>query len=1049
MQRRSVLREVAVAATKVKKLEPLRKVMRPNSVLFPRLTKLAEACRAVFSYHAKVVELRAQSTQFMRSPPAQSNNANRSAALNALLLSALALPGMVGTAHASSDDVVKGTTAKVNTLPSLDDTARPDEDQEIGIQYSHYREGARNLIGPVTTGIIPASPGSTVTGTTTGIGNLQQMTPIVADGEHAYAKFRIGDRTRVGIDFVQDVWSGASPLATLPASMITGASTSAHVSGYFNAQGQPLYQSSYQANANPANPAGTPQHLVYTRDTKIGHSMGYASAETRKQTTLKYGYDWDDTSIDIGTGVSSEVDFLSKFANVAVRRDLNDKRTSVNLGLSYTNGYTHAEWNADGYHQMARDAWPGQFNDTVIAGTRLRNGQLGTFTAPLITGSRNDIALTGGVTQVVNKNDVVSTGFGYTNTTGFLTNPWKGANVFFPAGPDPAVLAAYPTISYGYGSLELEKRPSLRNQFTWDTSYLHYFDHQNAAGQLHYSLFVDSWGIIAHTVDGEWRQSLGNNWIVTPRLRYYTQSAANFYAPYFFASSIADLPNHNFSSDERLSAFGTLSPGISVSKKLSRGLKLEAGVEYSERSGSLKLGPGGDGSYADLHSYTFNLALRGSLDSSGTKSDSSLSMQHQHMNERDDLPVGRMDGMSSGSINNHTMPASEHGNALAGTMHSMHDMSGMDMSSMSHESNANGSVSVHTASPVTMDGMSGMSHDMSVDNSSAYTQHMTHHDHADAPAGVMNAHMMDEPGSVMLSYTFEQDRQGGTPTRGTQAVANSTASSGMWISDMTMNMHMVELMYAQNAWLNWMVMPQLVESTMNMSMYEIVGGGSMAGMIMPMRTFMSNGGIGDTTVTALIRLWDGAGQHLHLSQGISVPTGSVSKRQGGTDGGNGTVYPYDMQTGSGTWDYKPSVTYTGASHQWNWGAQLGGTVRLQNHNSAGYSLGNEINLTAWGGYRITPWLNATVRELHSDKGAINGAFNSALPTSMYFTSDYTQANYGGHFDDLGLGLSFALGTGTYANDKLSFEWLKPIRTDFNGTQPNRVSSVFMSAKFLF
>jgi len=971
-----------VAATKVKKNDSFR-----NSFQLPRLTKLAEACRAIFGHHAKAVDERTQATKFTRTAHNQSINTNRSAALNALLLSALALPGMVGTAHASSDDVVKGTTAKANTLPSLDDTARPDEDQEFGIQYSHYREGARNLLGPVTTGIIPAAPGSTVTGTTTGIGSLQQMTPIVADGEHAYAKFRLGDRTRIGIDFVQDVWSGASPLATLPASMITGASTSAHVSGYFNAKGQPVYQTTYQANANPANPAGTPQHLVYSRDTQIGHSMGYASAETRKQTTLKYGYDWDDASIDIGTGVSSEVDFLSKFANVALRRDFNDKLTSVNLGLSYTNGYTHAEWNADGYHQMARDAWPGRFNDSIAAGTRLRNGQLGTFTAPLIAGSRNDIALTGGITQVVNKNDLVSTGFGYTNTTGFLTNPWKGANIFFPAGPDPAVLAAYPTISYGYGSLELEKRPSVRNQFTWDTSYLHYFDHQNAAGQLHYSLFVDSWGIIAHTVDGEWRQSLGNNWIVTPRLRYYTQSAANFYAPYFFASSIADLPNHNFSSDERLSAFGTLSPGISVSKKLSRGLKLEAGVEYSERSGSLKLGPGGDGPFADLHSYTFNLALRGSLDGTGTKNDTRSSMQHQHMNEHDDLPVGKMEGMSSGSMS--------------------------DAGSWEH------------------------------------TQHMGHHDHTDAPAGVMNAHMMDEPGSVMLSYTFEQDRQGGTPTRGTQAVANSTASSGMWISDMTMNMHMVELMYAQNAWLNWMVMPQLVESTMNMSMYEIVNGGSMAGMIMPMRTFMSNGGIGDTTVSALIRLWDGAGQHLHLGQGISIPTGSVNNRQGGTDGGRGTVYPYDMQTGSGTWDYKPSVTYTGAIHQWNWGAQLGGTVRLQNHNSAGYSLGNEINLTAWGGYRITPWLNATVRGIHSDKGGISGAFNSPLPTAMYFTSDYTQANYGGHFDDLGLGVSVALGTGTYANDKLSVEWLKPVRTDFNGTQPNRVSSVFMSAKFLF
>ena len=1047
MLRRSVRQEVAVAATKVKKLEPLRNITRHHSVLFPRLTKLAEACRAVFGYHAKVLDLRAQSTKFMRSTPSQSNNVNRSAALNALLLSALALPGMVGTAHASSDDVVKGTTAKVNTLPSLDDTARPDEDQEIGIQYSHYMEGARNLIGPVTTGIIPATAGSPITGTTTGIGNLPKVAPIKADGEHAYARFRIGDRSRIGFDFVQDVWSGASSTATLPSSIATiaGATISA-LSSYFNAQGKPVYQTQYQANANPNTPSGRPQKLVYSPDTQMGHVIGYASPEARKQTTFKYGYDWDDASIDVGAGVSGEVDFLSRFGNVSLKRDLNEKRTSINMGLSYTQGATHAEWNANGRAgSFALDAYPGQFTQYNIPGQMVgANGGLRmTYKAPLITGDRNDVSLTGGVTQVVNKNDILSSGFGYTHTTGFLSNPWKGALVFFPGAPDPSVLATYPSISNWTGQLELEHRPSLRNQFTWDTSYLHYFDHKNAAGQLHYSLFVDSWGIIAHTVDGEWRQSLGNNWIVTPRLRYYTQSAANFYAPYFFALSATDLPNHYFSSDERLSGFGTITPGITITKKLTRGLKLETGVEYSARSGSFKMGGNEVGSYADLHSYTFNIALRGSLDGSGAKSNSSLSLHAMNRDEQIELPNGKMDGMTAHNMPNQYI-SSEHSNIVNGKIPDMHDMTTMDMSGMSHQGNANGSITEHTSK---VDGPDFIPHEAMTAHAEQ-GMHMSHHNHADAPAGVMSSHMMDEPGSVMVGYLFEQQREGGTLMHGSQVVPFDITKNANSITEMTMNMNMVEVMYAQNDWLNWMIMPQLVSSKMGMFMND-VNNSTMSMNMMRMRSYMASGGVGDTSVAALVRLWDNAGHHIHTTQEISIPTGSVNIRQDNIS----RAYPFDMQTGSGTWDWKPSLTYTGSIHNWSWGGQLGGIVRLQNHNSSGYALGDELHVTAWAGYQILPWLTATLRPQYTDQSKISGGFNdpngAGAKIQETLPSDADPANYGGRYTDLGIGFSAHLGNGAYANDKISIEWLKPIKTDFNGSQPNRVGTLFLSGKFMF
>ena len=1001
-----------------------------------KLSILAAACRAMLAPHPKTLALRTT----LQIRETQSGNANRSAALQALLISALALPGMAGNAYASSDDAVSGTIAKVQQ-PSLDDTAQPDEAQEIGIQYSHYQEGPRNLIGPVTTGTIPATAGSPVNGTITGIGSLPQVAPIKADGEHVYAKFRIGDRARVGFDFVQDVWSGASATATLPSSIATvaGATMSA-LASYFDANGKPVYLTQSQANANPNIPSGTPQKLVYSPDTQMGHVMGYASPEARKQATFKVGYDWNETSIDGSAGVSDEVDFLSTFGNVSLKKDFNDKRTTINIGLSDTQGDTHAEWNANGRAgSFSLDAYPGEFTQYNIPGVMIRsNGVVRMiYQAPLITGGRNDVALTVGVTQILNKNDVLSSGIGYTQTTGFLSNPWKASLIYFPGAPDPAVLAAYPKISYWTGQLELEHRPSTRNQFTWDTSYLHYFEQQNAAGQLHYSLFVDSWGIVAHTVDGEWRQSLGTKWTLTPRLRYYTQSAANFYAPYFFALSPADLPNHYFSSDERLSGFGTISPGITLTKDLSRGLKLEAGAEYSQRSGSLKMGGNSVGSYADLNSFTLNIVLRGNLDWLGGSNIKGESELHSlHTSDQDDLLAGVRPPLTE-------MPSMPH--------HSME-------SSITTEQTAPAPSSLPSSSSVdaaaTMPAMEGMSHDEMTnpvktdENTTEHTMHLAHHQHGDAPAGVMNVHMLDEPGSVMIGYTFEQQREGGTLMLGSQVAPVDNTKPANLITGMTMDMNMVEVMYAQNKWLNWMVMPQLVSTKMGMFMND-VNNNTMSMNMMRMHSYMASGGIGDTSVAALVRLWDGSDQHIHTAQEISIPTGSVNMRQDN----NGRAYPFDMQNGSGTWDWKPSLTYTGSSSNWTWGAQWGGTRRLQNQNSSGYALGNEFHVSAWAGYQILPWLTATLRPQYSDQAQISGGFTNpdGVGTKIQesLPSDADPANYGGRFTDLGIGLSARLGNGAYANDKISLEWLKPVKTDFNGTQPNRIGTLFLNGKFMF
>jgi hypothetical protein len=194
-----------------------------------------------------------------------------------------------------------------------------------------------------------------------------------------------------------------------------------------------------------------------------------------------------------------------------------------------------------------------------------------------------------------------------------------------------------------------------------------------------------------------------------------------------------------------------------------------------------------------------------------------------------------------------------------------------------------------------------------------------------------------------------------------------------------------------------------------------------------------------------------------------------------------------MQLGSGTWDFKPSLTYTGKINDWSWGAQVGGTKRLESKNSSGFAFGDMFEGSIWGGYDLTHWLSATVRAAYTWQGSIKGRFprstrfDSTLPVcnkSDFITQDidgndnpigppafhdadynaclanyeeqkrYFDANdrhtpmdfpknYGGQYVDIGFGISATVPSGALAGNKLSFEWLQPVYTDINGYQLDR------------
>jgi hypothetical protein len=223
-------------------------------------------------------------------------------------------------------------------------------------------------------------------------------------------------------------------------------------------------------------------------------------------------------------------------------------------------------------------------------------------------------------------------------------------------------------------------------------------------------------------------------------------------------------------------------------------------------------------------------------------------------------------------------------------------------------------------------------------------------------------------------------------------------------------------------------------------------------------TGMSTGGVGDTGMYALFKLLGTPDHRINMTLGITAPTGNVGlqmrhtmgqESHGGmvaNPGTSGGFYDYGMQLGSGTWDFKPSMTYTGNYDDWSWGAQVNGTKRLENKNESGYALGDIIQSTAWSSYQLLNWLSTSVRGVYTVQGGVKGEYNGFI--DKMGPTDYPR-NYGGKYWDVGFGINAFVPSGDLVGNNLSFEWLQPVSTDVNGYQLNRDGALAATWSYMF
>lgn len=286
-----------------------------------------------------------------------------------------------------------------------------------------------------------------------------------------------------------------------------------------------------------------------------------------------------------------------------------------------------------------------------------------------------------------------------------------------------------------------------------------------------------------------------------------------------------------------------------------------------------------------------------------------------------------------------------------------------------------------------------------------------------APLGVMGDHVHGK-GEWMLSYRYMFMSMDGNRD-GTENLSTNDVLEDFMVSpeDMTMEMHMLGVMYAPSDNLTLMGMLPFVSKEMD----HVTRMGT---------NFTTNSsGLGDIKFTGLYQILNQNRQAVHLNLGFSLPTGSIDERDD-TPAGDDVILPYPMQIGSGTVDLRPGVTYLGQSDNWSWGAQANTVLRL-GENNRGYTVGNRYQLTGWTARKLNDNVSLSLRldgETWEDYDGADPALNPAvIPTA---DPDLR----GGTRLDVGVGLNTYFPDSFLPGGRLAAEFEFPVYQSLDGPQ---------------
>jgi hypothetical protein len=350
---------------------------------------------------------------------------------------------------------------------------------------------------------------------------------LLADGTHEFANGNLGT-----FRLVFDALTGASANGAVPAKTAQTFTSPSGGSGYTTAAGETPLDTTFQ-------------------DKRYAGSGGL---------TVPWGRL---TKATVGVYGSFESDYTSLGVNGALSRDLFQRNTTITVrGSHFADSVSPMGGAPVPFAEMPAPT-PGEHDDKAA----LEDDDEGSSESKGVT----DVGL--GVTQILTRRTLLALNYTNTRVTGYQTDPYKLLSVVDADGRPVA----------GVGTPELfryESRPDSRAKRVAAAELI-----QNLGRDiltLSYRYYDDDWGITSRTTEVSYRLNFKPDHYLQPNLRWYHQSAADFYRRYLMQGDA--LPDYA-SADYRLGDMRAVSTGLKYGTKLKNGNDLTLRLEYYKQTG--------------------------------------------------------------------------------------------------------------------------------------------------------------------------------------------------------------------------------------------------------------------------------------------------------------------------------------------------------------------------------------------------------------------------------------------------------------------------------
>ena len=338
-----------------------------------------------------------------------------------------------------------------------------------------------------------------------------------------------GDDRKFALDLGLDTLTGASP---------NGAIASDLPQTFTSPSGRGTY----------ATPAGAVPLDSSFHDSRFAFNASWSQPLARLYT------------VNAGIGVSTEFDYQHLGVNAGLTRDFNERNTTLSLSLAYAQDQVKPVGGVPVAFSAMPDAVPHEEGSPLN-----RSGN---------SSNKNVLDVLVGFTQVLGRHSLLRLNYSYSDSNGYLTDPYKVLTVVDPLTGEPLVRTPPPGTEGPTGLYLFENRPDSRKRQGVYAELRQ--DFSGKVLSLGYRYSTDDWNVDSHTLEARLLFPMGESSYLEPHLRYYTQTAASFYR--YSLASDGTLPAFA-SADARLADMDAYTVGLKYARQTSGGNEWNARLE--------------------------------------------------------------------------------------------------------------------------------------------------------------------------------------------------------------------------------------------------------------------------------------------------------------------------------------------------------------------------------------------------------------------------------------------------------------------------------------